>query len=135
MCCTDQPCFNSPFTFKHNHCLFYINSRPTLHVNVKAEKMDVDYSIRPKGVIMFTVEPLITTQTWFYNVSGSERSYLCEPAFRLHYWLENEALRSTRGRDISCGLVTPPLLYKFATLLKKMIVLCHSEWTNNTVYC
>lgn len=38
--------------------------------------MDVDYSIRPKAVIMFTVEPLITTQTWFYNVIGIESSYL-----------------------------------------------------------
>lgn len=35
--------------------------------------MDVDYSIRPKAVIMFTVEPLITTPTWLYNVNGRGR--------------------------------------------------------------
>lgn len=60
--------------------------------------MDVDYSIRPKAVIIFTVQPLIMTQTWFYNVSGSERSYLCEPVFRLHYWLQNEALRHNKRK-------------------------------------
>lgn len=90
--------------------------------------MDVDYSIRPKAVIIFTVEPLIMTQTWFYNVSGSERSYFIT-GFKMKH------LDTTRGRDISCGFVSPPLVYKFATLLKKMIVLWHSEWMNNTVYC
>lgn len=60
--------------------------------------MDVDYSIRTKAFIMFVVEPLITTQTWFYNAIGSERSFLCELGFRLHYWLENEALRCNKRK-------------------------------------
>ncbi len=91
--------------------------------------MDVDYSIRPKAVIMFIVEPYIMTQTWFYNVSGRGRSSLCEPAFVfITGW-------KTKHLDISCGFVSPALVNKFAALLKKIIVLWHSEWMNNTVYC
>lgn len=89
--------------------------------------MDVDYSIRPKAVIMFTVEPLILTQTWFYNASGSGRSSLCEPVFVFITGWKMKHL----GRDISCGFVSPALVYKF---VKKIIFLWHSEWMNNTVY-
>lgn len=98
--------------------------------------MDVDYSIRPKAVIIFTVEPLIMTQTWFYNVSVEVRgvTYVNLCFVFITGW-KMKHLDTTRGRDISCGFVSPPLGYKFATLLKKMMVLWHSEWMNNTVYC